>query len=137
MSADNINELCELWATLSSNNLPFANKDDLHETIDATMAGNIPPWQCFYVSHKSKGEDEATAPWKVAEYPVYFHDPWAVLHMQLANPDFKSEMDFTPKQVYNQDDKRTYKNLMSGNWAWHQAVSCSKSNCLLHSIKFV
>lgn len=128
MSADNIDELCELWAASSSNNQPFVNKDHLHKTIDATVTGNIPQWECFHVSHKSTGNDESSAPWKVAEYPVYFRDPRAVLHMQLANPDFKSEMDFTPRQVYTKDNKRVYKDFMSGNWAWRQAVSLRVSN---------
>ena len=92
MSADNINELCQLWAASSNNNQPFVSRDHLHETIDATVAGNIPQWQCFYVSRKSKGDNDIPAPWKVAEYPVYFRDPRAILHMQLGNPDFKSEM---------------------------------------------
>jgi methionine synthase II (cobalamin-independent) len=40
---------------------------------------------------------------------------------QLGNPDFTKEMDYAPKQVFK-DSKRQYIDLMSGNWAWKQAV---------------
>ncbi|KAK6981199.1 hypothetical protein R3P38DRAFT_3333863 [Favolaschia claudopus] len=46
--------------------------------------------------------------WKTQEYVVHFRDPRL------------SEMDFAPKQVFF-DDKREYKDFMSGNWAWRQA----------------
>lgn len=41
----------------------------------------------------------------------------------LANPDFDGEMEFTPYRDYTADDKRYWKNFMSGDWAWNQAVS--------------
>ncbi|KAJ7674002.1 hypothetical protein DFH06DRAFT_1445580 [Mycena polygramma] len=60
-------------------------------------------------------------PWKTQEYVVHFRDPRKVLHQQLANPDFKAEMDFAPKQVFGEGDSREYQDFMSGNWAWRQA----------------
>ncbi|KAF7349140.1 hypothetical protein MVEN_01436200 [Mycena venus] len=60
-------------------------------------------------------------PWKTQEYVLHFRDPRAILHQQLANPDFKGEMDFAPKQVFGEGDSREYQDLMSGNWAWRQA----------------
>ncbi|KAJ6607747.1 hypothetical protein B0H10DRAFT_1956000 [Mycena sp. CBHHK59/15] len=60
-------------------------------------------------------------PWKTQEYVVHFRDPRQVLHQQLANPDFKGEMDFAPKQVFGEGDSREYQDFMSGNWAWRQA----------------
>ncbi|KAJ7751501.1 hypothetical protein DFH07DRAFT_868891 [Mycena maculata] len=43
-----------------------------------------------------------------------------VLQQQLANSDFKGEMDFAPKRV-TIDGSREYKDFMSSNWAWRQA----------------
>ncbi|KAJ7911949.1 hypothetical protein B0H13DRAFT_2327804 [Mycena leptocephala] len=43
-----------------------------------------------------------------------------LLYIQLANPDFKSEMDFAPKRVFV-GKQREYNDFMSGNWAWKQA----------------
>ncbi|KAJ7761559.1 hypothetical protein DFH07DRAFT_867708 [Mycena maculata] len=59
-------------------------------------------------------------PWKTQEYLVHFRDPRKVLQQQLANPDFKGEMDFAPKRV-TVDGSREYEDFMSGNWAWRQA----------------
>ncbi|KAJ7736367.1 hypothetical protein DFH07DRAFT_707521, partial [Mycena maculata] len=44
-------------------------------------------------------------------------DPCAVLQLQLANPDFKSEMDFAPKRVSGGPDRnsREYMDLMAAS----------------------
>ncbi|KAJ7697723.1 hypothetical protein B0H17DRAFT_1197375 [Mycena rosella] len=54
-------------------------------------------------------------------YTVHFRDPRKVLQNQLANPDFKLEMDFAPKRVFGEDNSREYEDFISGNWAWRQA----------------
>jgi len=55
-------------------------------------------------------------------HEVFYCDPWLVVHEMLANPDFKDDMDFAPYRVFDQDGVCTYQHLMSGNWAWKQAV---------------
>lgn len=42
---------------------------------------------------------------------------------QLANPDFKDQVHYAPFQEFDQDGKRQWQDLMSGNWAWSQVVS--------------
>lgn len=58
-------------------------------------------------------------------YKVWFWCARAVLHNQLANPMFRDEMDYAPKQVYDNND-RVLQNLMSGDWVWDQAVCSNK-----------
>ncbi|KAJ6629424.1 hypothetical protein B0H10DRAFT_2208816 [Mycena sp. CBHHK59/15] len=101
MSAGAIDELMKNWAARSdAPNPPFADHEDLYNTIDAT--------------------ENLSRPVATQDYVVHFRDPRLVLQQQLANPDFKSEMDFTPKQVFV-DGQREYEDFMSGNWAWRQA----------------
>jgi hypothetical protein len=57
-----------------------------------------------------------------AVYDVWYRDPLLVLEQQIANPDFAGEFDFTPKRIFDINDKRQYTDLMSGNWCWEQAV---------------
>ncbi|KAJ7115096.1 hypothetical protein C8R43DRAFT_902897 [Mycena crocata] len=116
-----IDELMQNWAARpeSAGDPPFADHEDLYNTIDATEIGHI-PWQSFAVKYNRPIAPGDTAPWKTQEFLVYFRDPRLVLHQQLANPDFKSEMDFAPKQVFV-GGSRTYEDFMSGNWAWRQA----------------
>ncbi|KAJ6587718.1 hypothetical protein B0H10DRAFT_2333593 [Mycena sp. CBHHK59/15] len=106
MSAGAIDELMQNWAARpeSVGDPPFADHEDLYHTIDATEIGHV-PWESF----------------ETKAYTVHFRDPRKVVQNQLANPDFKSEMDFTPKQVFKADGSREYQDFMSGNWAWRQA----------------
>ena len=66
-------------------------------------------------------EGSSVPPWMDQQYEVWFHDPLKVLEDQIGNPDFKDQIDFAPKQVFRKG-KRRYRDLMSGNWAWEQAV---------------
>ncbi|KAF7350320.1 hypothetical protein MVEN_01336500 [Mycena venus] len=123
MSAADIDELMQNWVSRpGAADPPFANHRDLYSTIDATAIGHV-PWQSFNVSWNGVHNPDDNTPWKNQEYTVYFRDPLAVLKLQLANPDFKFEMDFAPKQVFGGEDRnlREYMDFMSGNWAWEQA----------------
>jgi hypothetical protein len=102
---------------------PFANKEDLYNTIDMTLLGDI-PWDSFTVSFNGELDGGEVPPWKVKSYDVWYRDPRAVLKGQLSNPDFAKEMDFAPKEVHDAvTGSRRYQNFMSGRWAWRQAVS--------------
>ncbi|KAH9018135.1 hypothetical protein EDB84DRAFT_1627433 [Lactarius hengduanensis] len=69
-------------------------------------------------------------PWMNDLYEIWFRDPLQVIEAQIGNPEFDGMMDFSPKRVYFRG-KRQYEDLMSGNWAWDQAVctSVSRRNC--------
>ncbi|KAJ7917317.1 hypothetical protein B0H13DRAFT_2443415 [Mycena leptocephala] len=121
MSAGHIDELMQNWASRpGAEDPPFANHRDLYDTIDATETGNV-PWKSFNVSWSGARTPGEEAPWKNEEFTVYFRDPRKVLQLQVANPDFKLEMDSAPKQVFGKGNKREYMDFMSGNWAWRQA----------------
>ncbi|KAJ7027114.1 hypothetical protein C8F04DRAFT_1288082 [Mycena alexandri] len=122
MSAGAIDELMQNWAARpkSAADPPFADHEDLYNTIDATDIGHV-PWESFEVTYDQPIPPGDTTPWKTKAYTVHFRDPRKVLQQQLANPDFKSEMDFAPKRVFAEDDSREYQDFMSGNWAWRQA----------------
>ncbi|KAJ7712748.1 hypothetical protein DFH07DRAFT_872806 [Mycena maculata] len=121
MSGSAINELMQNWASRheSAGDPPFSDHEDLYNTIDATEIGHV-PWESFSVSYNQPIAPGDVSPWKTQEYLVHFRDPRKVLQQQLANPDFKGEMDFAPKRV-TVDGSREYEVIMSGNWAWRQA----------------
>ncbi|KAJ6620203.1 hypothetical protein B0H10DRAFT_2163625 [Mycena sp. CBHHK59/15] len=120
MSAGAIDELMQNWAAQSDAPNPlFTDHEDLYNTVDATEIGHV-LWQSFTVRYNQPITAGDVTPWKTQDYVVHFRDPRLVLQQQLANPDFKSEMDFAPKQVFV-DGQREYEDFMSGNWAWRQA----------------
>ncbi|KAF8868620.1 hypothetical protein CPB85DRAFT_1554794 [Mucidula mucida] len=49
-----------------------------------------------------------------------------VLLNQLRNPDFKDEMDFSAKRMFDKSNRCSYKDFMSGNWAWRLSDDLAK-----------
>ncbi|KAK6971517.1 hypothetical protein R3P38DRAFT_3336719 [Favolaschia claudopus] len=126
MSAGDIDALMQIWAAKHpETDPPFADHTDLYSTIDATDLDHI-PWQSFEVCYNLPVPPGDTTPWKRQNYTVYFRDARLVLRSQLANPDFKDEMDYAPKQVFAADETREYEDFMSGNWAWNQATEIAR-----------
>ncbi|KAF7308078.1 hypothetical protein MKEN_01170200 [Mycena kentingensis (nom. inval.)] len=125
MSASEIDELMDILASRPEFGgvPPFRNYRDLYGTIDATERGHI-PWQKFEVKYDGPLDAGEGAPWQHESYAVYFRCPRAVLQEQLRDTSFKNEFDVCPKRVYGANGRRRYRNFMSGDWAWRQAV-CS------------
>lgn len=125
MSGGKIDRLAHILAALYPGlDPPCADHNDLYLTIDAIIPGDI-PWQSFTVTYDGDIPPTAdkTASWKRANYEVWYRDPLLIMEQQLGNPDFAKEFDIAPKQVFDDSNKRQYSDLMSGNWAWQQAVS--------------
>ena len=60
--------------------------------------------------------------WMVGEYTVFFRDPLSVVRSMISNLDFKGQFDYAPYREF-EGGQRRLEDLMSGNWAWNQAVS--------------
>ena len=127
MSAPNINILLDLWAsTLLKHNEPppFANHTDLYNTIDSTPLGDV-PWQSFSLRYNgdevTEGHDNLPQ-WMASEYDVWFRDPHMIVKQMLDNPDYNHFIDVAPVRIFNSSGGRVYRNFMSGDWAWEEAV---------------
>ena len=128
MSGSNIDDLLQIWASTlpCDQDPPFNGKQDLYDTLDAITEGDA-PWQGFSVSFNGEIPEGDNTTWKHVKYDVHFRDPRIVLHNQLGNPDFTNEIDFAAKEVHDENNKRRYKDFMSGDWAWRQSVSSCKN----------
>ena len=125
MSAGNIDILLDLWAaSLFKHNdqPPFASHQDLYGTIDATPLGDV-PWDTFCVCHKGIQPEGEVPPWMDAGFDVWFRNPRTLVRNILSNSDFDNKFDYAPLQEHDVDGNHRFKNFMSGNWAWKQAVS--------------
>lgn len=125
MSAGNIDELMNiLAATLAvhGDSPPFNKHGDLYSTIDSTPLGDV-AWDNFTL--KYNGDQPATdvPEWMTAEYPIWFRDPRQLVQNILSNPDIDGEIDYAPFQEHDMVGNHRFQDLMSGNWAWRQAVS--------------
>ncbi|KAI0323460.1 hypothetical protein GY45DRAFT_1264523, partial [Cubamyces sp. BRFM 1775] len=151
MSGGNINSLLDLWtsAVLKHwDDAPFSSHGDLYNTINDTTLGDV-NWQCFALSYSDSEDvdmDEHHHPWKTARYAVYYHDPLAVVHNMLANPDFKDRIDYAPFREMSPrpgsasetlgSSQRRLENFMGGEWAWRQADTLAK-DCSAQDASFV
>jgi hypothetical protein len=124
MSAGQIDTLLDIWAATlikHDDSPPFTGHRNLYETIDSTPLGDV-SWQTFSMSYSGTRPAENVLPWMTAEYDVWFRDPHLLVHNMLSNPDFAAEIEYVPYRDYTDDNKRCYKNFLSGDWAWKQAV---------------
>jgi hypothetical protein len=127
MLANDINDLLDIWAATlfkHHDHPPFANCNDLYETIDSTPRGDV-LWESFSTSYNGPLPEGEVPPWMSAKYDVWFRDPRTIIRNMIGNPDYKGEMDYTPFQEFEAADGRQFQNFMSGEWAWKQAVCLS------------
>jgi hypothetical protein len=125
MSATDIDFILNLWAAslaAHGDTPPFANHDDMYDTIDSTPLGDI-PWETFTSQYNGARPEGNVPSWMTMEYDVWFRDARQLVQNILANPDFKDEFDIAPLQEYSTDGAHRFRNFMSGNWSWKQAVS--------------
>ncbi|KAJ6523207.1 hypothetical protein B0H19DRAFT_1277074 [Mycena capillaripes] len=137
MSAKGVDCLAQLLAGLyEGTDPPFADHKDLYATIDAIQQGDI-PWESFSVKYTGPLPETGTVPvWMTETYEVWFRSPLALFEKQLANPNFKDEMDWAPKRIFK-NGKRQFTDLFSGNWVWEQADTIAASDPETHGAMFV
>lgn len=123
LPATQIDLLMEFWAASlgEGDSPPYSGYNDVYETIDSIPLGDA-RWESFTVTYTGIRPDINIPPWMEADYEVWYRDPRTIIRNQLANPDFEHEIDYTPKQVFDNESEREYSDLMTGNWSWQQAV---------------
>ena len=114
--------------------VPWHDAHDLYETIDMIQAGAA-PWKTHTFSYS--GPKPATPPqWMEETYELNTRDVLVVLEQQLATTEFDGQFESTPYQEFNAQGDRVYSNLMSGHWAYREAV-CFLLNCKIIFILFI
>jgi hypothetical protein len=136
-SERHINRGLDMWlaSTLKSGSkegIPWQSAREMYATIDAIQQGSA-PWRTY--SFRYNGPMPSTPPkWMLETYELCTRDSRAVLHAQLSTTDFDGKFDYAPYRQFNSNGDRVWSNLMSGDWAWKQAV------CLfwyLHAINLI
>jgi hypothetical protein len=128
MSSKNTDILMQLWSRVTARHgalALFANYKDMLNTIDSVPLAGV-PWQTFEIKYNGlrPGTKASEVPrWKTDPQTIFFRDPRLVVHEMLANPDYNNSFDYAPTRVFNKAGDRQYKDFMSGDWAWEQAVS--------------
>jgi hypothetical protein len=126
MSGGDIKQLLRLWKATLPEHLepPFKSRDDLYEVIDNIPFGEL-GWESFTMNYPRDGQSSGSGrpSWMDGQYEVWHRNSLEVVESLISNPDFEGEFDHAPHQDYV-NGIHCFQNLMSGNWAWRQAVSC-------------
>ncbi|RXW15717.1 hypothetical protein EST38_g10132 [Candolleomyces aberdarensis] len=123
MSAGNVDHLVQLLAELYPNDdPPISGHEELFALIDSIKEGDV-AWDSFSITYTGENPSEL---WMKQPFEVWYRDPLKVLENQFANPEFNGKIDYAPKRVFR-NNKRQYRDLMSGNHAWRQADILAKN----------
>ncbi|KAJ6617696.1 hypothetical protein B0H10DRAFT_1948192 [Mycena sp. CBHHK59/15] len=137
MLTKGVDRLAQLLTALyQGTDPPFADHKDLYTTIDSIQQGDI-PWESFSVKYTGPVPETREVPvWMTETFEVWFHSPLAIFEKQLANPDFKDEMDWAPKRIFKKG-KCQFTDFFSRNWVWEQADKITANNPESHGTMFV
>jgi hypothetical protein len=102
--------------------IPWSSAQEMYATIDKIQEGDAP----FKTIHiKYSGPIPSNPPlWMTETYELCTRDSHKLLHNQLSTTDFAGAFDYKPYRQFDHKDNRVWSNLMSGDWAWNEAV-CS------------
>lgn len=123
-SASKLDKALEIWAAsvLQYNgSVRWRRAQDLYDTIDEIQHGDC-PWKTYSIRYDGPLPNGTPPQWMTRTYELCVRDSRQLLHEQFKNPDFKDKVDYTPYRQFNSAGKRVWTNLMSGDWAWKQAV---------------
>jgi hypothetical protein len=94
----------------------------MYNTIDSIKEG---PSGWTTAKFQYTGPRPAGTPpkWMSETYELVFRDARTILHDQISRPELDGHFNYTPYIQYNEMGHRVWSNLMSGTWAWDEAVS--------------
>jgi hypothetical protein len=127
-----INKGLDLWlaAKLKAGDtspLPWSSAEKIYQTIDAIQEGDAP---FKTIKFKYAGPIRENPPtWMTRTYELCMRDSRILLHNQLATMDFADTFTPTPYRQFNHTGDRVWSNLMSGDWAWNEAVCILRHHC--------
>lgn len=124
-SAAEIAEGLNLWSAISIKHgstagAPWRNAKDMYATIDSIRTGSL-PFKSF--TFRYGGPKPSSPPqWMEQVYELNARDALEVVREQLATQDFNNQFNYAPYKEFNGKGERVWSHLMSGHWAFMQAV---------------
>ena len=123
-SAGKIDQALDLWAASVmkyGGDAPWKDSADLYATIDNIRDGDS-PWKVYRIHYQGPRPPGTPPKWMTETYELCMRDSHHVLHHQLSTAHPKERFNVAPYRQVNNKGIRTWSNLMSGDWAWKQAV---------------
>ena len=121
MSAGNTDKMMAMATKFQHGESLFKNHKDLCNTINAFKLGEV-PWKSTPLGYQAKILDSQVPEWMTVKYELFYRNPRNVIRNMISDTTFKFVFDYIPYQDFDEDEDQQYGNLMSGDWAFHQAV---------------
>ena len=90
-------------------------------TIDSIKQGPA-PWKTVKFQYTGPLPPGIPPKWMLQTYELCFHDLRIVLLNQIALADLQDHFNYVPYMQFNGKNDCVWSNLMSGSWAWDEAV---------------
>lgn len=100
----------------------FTNHRDFLGRIDEIPHGEA-NWDWFDLQYNGEVNDDNSNAWMSQKYRVWYRDVLKIIENMLRNNAFDGDFDYAPYKEYDGKGRRRYRDMMSGDWAWRQAVS--------------
>lgn len=110
-----------LLAGGDAKNIPWRTAKEMYRTIDAIKEGPA-PWKIIKFQYTGPLPPGTPPKWMLETFELCFRDPRIVLLNQIAMPDIRDHFNYVPYMQFNGKRNRVWSNLMSGSWAWDEAV---------------
>ncbi|KAI0757759.1 hypothetical protein C8Q80DRAFT_1091076 [Daedaleopsis nitida] len=102
--------------------MPIYKKyQEILDVIDAIPYGEA-PWRTFAIRWRGQVTPNSPA-WKREVFLVHTRDTLRVAEIMAASPDFDGNFDYVPYEEFSGPNCRQVSDLMSGRWAYKQAIS--------------
>jgi hypothetical protein len=102
-------------------NLLWNNAQDMYNTIDSIKEGPS-AWKTVKFQYTGSRPHGTPPKWMLESYELVFRDARAILLDQISLPVLDGHFDYTPYIQFDEKNQRVWSNLMSGTWAWDEAV---------------
>jgi hypothetical protein len=100
---------------------PWKNREELYATIDEIQHGDL-PWKIYRFRYQGPLPPGTPPKWMTEYYDLCMRNSHQVLLQQLGSSRFQDSINLSPYRQFDGTGQRAWSNLMSGDWAWNQAV---------------
>jgi hypothetical protein len=129
-SVSHINQALDHWLAERIRNcgqdrqvedLPWSSAQNMYDTIDSIKEGPS-VWTTAKFRYTGPRPTGIPPKWMSQNYDLVFRNARTILLDQISLPELDGHFDYTPYVQYNEKGQRVWSNLMSGTWAWDEAV---------------
>jgi Plavaka transposase len=101
--------------------LPWTKAQDMYNTIDSIKEGPS-AWRTVNFCFTGPRPQETPPKWMLQTYELVFRNAQTILLDQISRPKLDGHFDYSPYIQFDEKGQRVWSNLMSGTWAWDEAV---------------